>query len=543
MRLLIAALIACLICGAGAALATGPYEDVPTDHWAYDALDYLTGRGVLEGYPDNFFKGDRTLTRYEFGQAVARLLDSIPQSDSGVQLMAETLRAEFSDQLAELLRGLDGTAASVNALDARIGDLEGAAGENSSQIADLESRMDGFRPGPNWNGEFVYRWESICQQTRVSQPDSRRFRQRIRFRIGYSKQINEAVQMNFRLQTMTGNDETDSFHTLSDRFNSADIFLDQAYIRYSPAWFGFYTRCEDPVDCSGCETSGCPSCTDCTPRLDVYAGIFPNISTDPNEIVLDEDVNLHGAGLVYHFNEEFRIMTAASVAVEVNGLDFDDDTYMFVTELRHDNLFGGSLDAWVGAYSWHKESSLPAAYFAGNRMAAFDFNNDGLIDGNDRFATDFHTLKGGMQYTFDWWWDKPLAVYGEYMVNLDSDAEDRIDAVNPFVVPDIIYESSDDYGWVVGAQYGQVPENCRDWYAFARYKEIGANAIIDGFGDQDAGGANINSLEVHWEYMWADNTLVGVSWFCNKMHNAFGFAIPEGATDERRAQIDWIFRF
>src|SRR2546428_7356385 len=88
-----------------AAYAANPtaYDDVDKDHWAYNALNYLTNKGVLEGYPDGFFKGDRTLTRYEFAQAIARLLDSIDQGkgDDSDKVMAETLRAEFSDQLAD----------------------------------------------------------------------------------------------------------------------------------------------------------------------------------------------------------------------------------------------------------------------------------------------------------------------------------------------------------------------------------------------------------------------------------------------------------
>ena len=83
MRLLVAALLACCVLSIGAAWAASAYDDVPTDHWAYNALDYLTQRGVLEGYPDGFFKGDRTLTRYEFAQAIARLLDTIGKTERG----------------------------------------------------------------------------------------------------------------------------------------------------------------------------------------------------------------------------------------------------------------------------------------------------------------------------------------------------------------------------------------------------------------------------------------------------------------------------
>jgi hypothetical protein len=542
MRFLVATLLACFVFTATAAFAGNAYEDVPRDHWAYNALDYLTDRGVLEGYPDGFFKGDRTLTRYEFAQAIARLLDSIgTPSDENIRIMAETLRAEFSDQLAELQRSVNEIGTQMNGLDARIGDLEGAVADNSSRIGDLEGKVSGLNAGPNWKGEFRYRWQF---EERDVVPDSARFRQRIRFRLGYATQIHDAVKFAFRLETATGANATSGNHTLGNNGKTADIYLDQAYVVYTPSWFGYYTACDHPVDCNGCETCGCPTCTDCNPKIEIYAGLFPNIFEDHNEMILDDDVNMQGLGVVYHFNEDFQIATAASVAVEVNGADyFDDDTYLFVTELKHTDLFTDGLDAWVGAYGWKNEGQLPAAYFAGNSFNNFDFNNDGVIDGNDRFSTNFHTVKGGLQYTFDCWWDKPMTVYGEYMVNIEADADDRIAAANPFINPNFIYEDSDDFGWVVGAQYGQKPKYCKDWTLFASYKEIGANVIIDGFGDADAGGANVNSLEVGWQYMWADNSLIGITYFLNKMHNAFGFLIPNNAADQSIIQVDWTFKF
>ncbi len=49
--------------------------DVPFGHWAYDAVDELTDLGVVEGYPDGTFKGDRTWTRYEFAVMLTRMID------------------------------------------------------------------------------------------------------------------------------------------------------------------------------------------------------------------------------------------------------------------------------------------------------------------------------------------------------------------------------------------------------------------------------------------------------------------------------------
>lgn len=55
--------------------AQGPFTDVPTDHWAYDAVNQLQQDGIIIGYPDGTFGGKRTITRYEFAVAIARVVD------------------------------------------------------------------------------------------------------------------------------------------------------------------------------------------------------------------------------------------------------------------------------------------------------------------------------------------------------------------------------------------------------------------------------------------------------------------------------------
>ncbi len=54
-----------------------PFADVPTDIFAFDAVAELAAKGIIEGYPDGTFKGDRAMTRYEMAMVVARLLARI----------------------------------------------------------------------------------------------------------------------------------------------------------------------------------------------------------------------------------------------------------------------------------------------------------------------------------------------------------------------------------------------------------------------------------------------------------------------------------
>ncbi len=543
MRLLIMSLLCCIMLGFGVAWAASAYDDVPADHWAYNALDYLTQRGVLEGYPDGFFKGDRTLTRYEFAQAIARLLDTIEAGnvDEQIKIMADTLRAEFSDQLAAINAKIDGMTGQMNDMDSRLGDVEAKVDDTASKVNDLNSKIAGLKPGPEWKGAFRYRWQF------EDYGSHERFRQRIAFQLGFNKKIDDAVEVGFRFKTQTGVDPISGNSTLSDNFKTANIYLDRAYVKYSPSWFGNY------VD---------KDCNPCAPKLDIYAGIFPNITNDPHEMILDSDVNLQGLGVVYHFNKDFQILTAASIAVEYNGLDyFDDDSYLFATEAKYNNLLLCGLDAWIGCYGWKNENRMNTNLFDGNRLntgnAAYDnFNNDfadldgdpatplqPVMNGDDRFSPNFNTVKGGLQYTFNCVFNKPLAVFGEYMINIDSDAENRINAFNNAWGTNLVYETTDDTGFVFGAQLGKEPAAKGEWYAFARYKEIGANAIISGFGDSDAGGANRNSVEVHWAYMWAENSLLGITYFLTKMNNAFGGPVIDSLDDKSIVQVDWTFKF
>ena len=69
------------------------FPDVAANHWAYEALSDLSRRGLVEGYPDGTFGGDRLLTRYEFAQIVYRAIqDGVTVDDR--------LVTEFSPEMA-----------------------------------------------------------------------------------------------------------------------------------------------------------------------------------------------------------------------------------------------------------------------------------------------------------------------------------------------------------------------------------------------------------------------------------------------------------
>ena len=87
---------------AGASYAANPFSDVSQDDWAYEAVSDLSVQGVVEGYPDGTFKGERNMTRYELAQIVARMLAKEDQLNAEQKATLNKLAAEFGGELANL---------------------------------------------------------------------------------------------------------------------------------------------------------------------------------------------------------------------------------------------------------------------------------------------------------------------------------------------------------------------------------------------------------------------------------------------------------
>ena len=100
-KILALAAVAALTAGVSA-YAANPFSDVSTDDWAYQAVSDLSDQGVVEGYPDGTFKGERNMTRYELAQIIARLMAKEDQLNAEQQATLDKLAGEYADELANL---------------------------------------------------------------------------------------------------------------------------------------------------------------------------------------------------------------------------------------------------------------------------------------------------------------------------------------------------------------------------------------------------------------------------------------------------------
>ena len=164
-KTMVAALAAAMTIGAASTTfaAVNPFSDVPRDHWAYDAVTQLAADGVVEGYGDGTYRGDRNITRYEMAQMTAKAMAKGDMSASDKALV-DRLAAEFADEL--------------NNLGVRVSNLE--------KHADMV-KFTGF-----------LRYDYLSNR---KEDTAKNNKDRVRFRLFPSAEVNDHWKVNARLDT------------------------------------------------------------------------------------------------------------------------------------------------------------------------------------------------------------------------------------------------------------------------------------------------------------------------------------------------------
>ena len=184
-KTMVAALAAALTVGAASTTfaAANPFSDVPRDHWAYDAVTQLAADGVVEGYGDGTFRGDRNITRYEMAQMVARAMAKGDLSASD-RALVDRLAAEFADEL--------------NNLGVRVSNLE----RNADMV--------------KWTGELRYRyWSRRDSNDHTAGVDSKKANtNQLQLRLFPTAEVNDHWKVKARL-TASNNMKTDESGNVS----------------------------------------------------------------------------------------------------------------------------------------------------------------------------------------------------------------------------------------------------------------------------------------------------------------------------------------
>ena len=180
-KILALAAVAALTAGVSA-YAANPFSDVTADDWAYQAVSDLSAQGVVEGYPDGTFKGERNMTRFELAQIIARLMAKEDQLNAEQQATLDKLAGEYADELANL-------GVRVANLEKKVGNISWSGDARMQYQHNLDGAKD---HADSWNG---------------------------RMRINVQGQVNDQVTVNGRFVNEMDFKDDKSSSTSMDRIN------------------------------------------------------------------------------------------------------------------------------------------------------------------------------------------------------------------------------------------------------------------------------------------------------------------------------------
>jgi len=159
-----------------ASAAANPFVDVPAKHWAYDAVSKLTSDGVIDGYGDGTFRGDKPMTRYEMAQVTAKALayeqknlDSVSAAD---KKLIDKLQVEFYAELQNL----------------------------GVRVSNVESKVDALNKLPKFGGEALAEY-NYYKGANTSQDNSPQFQGRLRLWVDGN--VNDAISYHARMAAVT----------------------------------------------------------------------------------------------------------------------------------------------------------------------------------------------------------------------------------------------------------------------------------------------------------------------------------------------------
>lgn len=104
-RSLSLALAAAFVFGVSSTSFAAPaanFTDVPAKHWSYDAVSYLAQAGIIDGYGDNTFQGDKTLTRYEMAEIVYKAMQNQSKANIAQKALIDKLGAEYALEMNKI---------------------------------------------------------------------------------------------------------------------------------------------------------------------------------------------------------------------------------------------------------------------------------------------------------------------------------------------------------------------------------------------------------------------------------------------------------
>ena len=319
MKKILAIAAAAALTAGVSAFAANPFSDVSTDDWAYQAVSDLSDQGVVEGYPDGTFKGERNITRYELAQIIARLMAKEDQLNAEQRATLDKLAGEYADELANL----------------------------GVRVSNLEKKVGNIY----WSGDARMRYQDNSVKNASDTWDGR-------MRINVKGQVNDTTTINGRLtynMNFKGTDTNNSTYdkvtndkgdknngVYMDILNAKHQFGDFAVTlgRYANNFGNEYGwRFGDSHDFDGAELSYAKNAFNAKVGFGQFDTNYGVDNNDKNSVIDDKDAFYAKAGYDFGFAK-----------LGADYLKFQDNNGTTAENKLNDELYGVDLTIPVGDF-------------------------------------------------------------------------------------------------------------------------------------------------------------------------------------------------
>lgn len=369
------------IAGAALAAPANTFADVPATHWAYGAVTKLAKAGIVDGYGDGSFRGDKTMTRYEMALVVANAMTKSDKVDPEFKALIDKLAAEFADELDNLgvrVSKLEKYASKIKLSgDARLRWIHQEASTSNPAFAErfrLAAQVD-----VNDKVNFYARWQVLNHNTMGTYNAAT-----VNYITDASVQVNRLLP-NIDLKAgrySLSLGETTYYAGTVGGFDGAEVTWKQG----KAAVFAGYADPGSQFDYAAADLT-----TDHNPYGNLYYGQmvykFTNKVKMSTFYMKNQDkgstaaklINTYGAGFTYGFGKDWKIVAdywknTADAAQLAGGSEPDGSVYRLQYGAMKPSV-PGSWQAFVEYNKIEKNSNVPTfsgAYTAASNIKSWD---------------------------------------------------------------------------------------------------------------------------------------------------------------------------
>jgi len=421
-----------------------------------------------------------------------------------IGFMAGIAAPAGADEISELRKQVENQYNELIKVQNKLLEIEAAQREQGAAVEKLESNGGMTIPETlAWiekiklYGDFRYRHEHIDADEDAGGNAQGRDRHRIRARVGLKAEINDEWAFDFRVATGSGDDATSTNQTLDDGFKSDEIWVDRAYLTYTPASMEGWTFLGGKM-------------------------ANPFMTVGGNQLIWDGDLTPEGIAFSYDgkLNDKTGLFAIGGGLWATESSTADISLWGIQGGLKHAFDNGDKL-TWGGSY--YKYGNIKGKSFFYKNSSDSSVKSFGNTDGGgSTFAYDYELAELFGEYGTKLG-DTPLSVYGDYVVNTASNVKE-------------------DTGWLVGTKLGKVKAP-GSWDVGYEYRDSEADSVVGAFTDSDFidGGANGSGHKFSFNYGLAKNTKAGVTYILSDRDASGGDTKEDDAY--HRLQLDLVVKF